>query len=522
MKRRRFLALLLALVLLSGCSPKPAAPAEAEPDSAASEEPEQSEPAASGEAEEAAPHTFSLAYEPATGFNPYRCISQTNRTVISLLYEPLFTVDSNFHAAPYLCASYTSTGDGRTHTIRLRPNVTFSDGSPLTASDVAASLRAAMGSGYYGGRLRRVSAISVVSDTELTISTNAAVGALDALLSVYIVKSGTEGADIPTGTGPYAAEDDKLRRTAWWRGQTPVPAEEFIRLVAADTPTAVRDNFEYGLADLVCTDPNAGTRVAYHSDFELWDNATTVMQYIGFNLNSPVFGYSAIRAALTHAINREAIVSETAAGFASAASLPASPNAACYNRQLAERYALNEGAFRKLLDSCDVSDITGDDGILEFYTDTGIQPLSGTMIVCLSSDQRVAAAQEVVNTLNERGFDLTLSPLEYNDYTAALEQGAFDLYYGEVRLSPDFDLSEFFNEGGSLCYGSIADAAAAPLCARAVENAGNAYDLHREIMDRGLLCPVLFKVYAIYTARGRVAGLTPCLDGVFLQPIPNG
>jgi len=519
MRHRRFLALLLALALLGGCSSAPAVPAEEEPEPAAAEEPEQPEPDAP---EEAPPHAFSLAYEPSTSFNPYRCVSQTNRTVLSLLYEPLFTVDSSFHAAPYLCASITSTGDGRTHTLRLRPNVTFSDGSPLTASDVAASLRAAMGSAYYGGRLRRVSAISVVSDTELTISTSAAVGALDALLSVYIVKAGTEGEDVPTGTGPYAAAGDSLRRTAWWRAETPVPAEESIRLVAADTPTAVRDNFEYGLADLVCSDPNAGTRVAYHSDFELWDNATTVMQYIGFNLNSPVFGNSAIRTSLTHAINREAIVSETAAGFALAAVLPASPNAACYSRQLAERYALDEGAFRELLDSSGVSDITDDDGILEYYTETGIQPLSGTMIVCLSSDQRVAAAQAVVNELNEYGFDLTLKPLEYADYADALEQGMFDLYYGEVRLSPDFDLSEFFNEGGSLCYGSIADPAAASLCARAVENAGNAYDLHREIMDRGLLCPVLFKVYAIYTARGRVAGLTPCLDGVFLRPIPNG
>ncbi len=522
MRRRRFLALLLVLALLAGCSSTPEEPVETEPDT-----PEETAPGETARPEEpapeqAAPHTFSLAYEPSRGFNPYQCTTQTNRTVLSLLYEPLFTVDSNFHASPYLCASYTSTGDGRTHTLRLRPNVTFSDGSPLTASDVAASLRAAMGSNYYGQRLRHVSTISVVSDTELTISTDAAVGALDALLSVYIVKSGTEGVDIPTGTGPYAAEGDSLRRTAWWRAQTPIPAEEMIRLVAADTPTAVRDNFEYGLADLVCTDPNAGTRVAYHSDFELWDNATSVMQYIGFNLNSPVFSYSAIRASLTHAINREAIVSETAAGFASAAILPASPNAACYSRQLAERYGPDESAFSALLDSCDVSDITGDDGILEFYTETGIQPLSGTMIVCLSSDQRVAAAQAVVNTLNERGFDLTLKPLEYEDYVEALEQGSFDLYYGEVRLSPDFDLSEFFNEGGSLSYGSIADAVAAPLCARAVENAGNAYDLHREIMDRGLLCPVLFKVYAIYTARGLVTGLTPCLDGVFLQPIPNG
>lgn len=141
------------------------------------------------------------------------------------------------------------------------------------------------------------------------------------------------------------------------------------------------------------------------------------------------------------------------------------------------------------------------------------------MIVCMNSDQRVAAAQAVVDSLNAQGFDLTLRALEYDSYVAALKNGNFDLYYGEVRLSPDFDLSAFFNEGGSLSYGGCADAKAAQLCAQARENAGNAYDLHQEIMDRGLLCPVLFKVYAIYSARGRVTNLTPCLDGVFLQPM---
>ena len=513
MRRRRVLALLLCAFLISGCAPRTAdgPDAQARPVALSEARPEDDNVLSS--------RIFSLACAPDAGFNPYRCTVQSNRTVLSLLYEPLFTVDSSFHAAPYLCESYTSTGDGRTHTLTLRNGVTFSDGSHLRASDVDASIRAAMGSPYYGGRLDHISTITVSSDLELVITTDVAVGVLDSLLNIYVVKASTVNDSIPIGTGPFVSAGDNLHRTGWWRGRAPILTAGTVRLVAAETPNAVRDSFEYGLADLACADPNAGVQMAYHSDYELWDNTTTVMQYIGFNRSSPVFCYESLRRAVSHGIDREAIVSGTAAGFASAAVLPASPNAACYSHQLAENYDRDEAAFRADLEERSVSDLTGADGVLEFYNDYGIQALEGEMIVCMSSDQRVEAAQAVVDSLNAQGFDLTLRALEYENYVAALENGNFDLYYGEVRLSPDFDLSAFFTEKGSLSYGGCADAAAARLCAQAMENSGNAYDLHQEIMDRGLLCPVLFKVYAIYSARGRVTNLTPCLDGVFLQPI---
>ena len=50
-----------------------------------------------------------------------------------------------------------------------------------------------------------------------------------------------------------------------------------------------------------------------------------------------------------------------------------------------------------------------------------------------------------------------------------------------------------------------------------MENSGNFYDLHRLIMDEGLLCPILFKTRAVMTDRGSVSGLTPAPVNVFYQ-----
>ena len=59
--------------------------------------------------------------------------------------------------------------------------------------------------------------------------------------------------------------------------------------------------------------------------------------------------------------------------------------------------------------------------------------------------------------LNDLGFNITVKSMEYTEYKNALLQGNFDLYYGEVRLSPNFDLSPFFGATGTLNYGSLSD-----------------------------------------------------------------
>ena len=508
-------ALMLALLLLAGCAAEPAADTATPPQDSAAEK-ESVQDSAAGEA---AVQPFALAYEPDESLNPYRCMALSNRVILSLLYEPLFSVDASFVAQPYLCQDYTVSGDGRTHTLTLREGVTFSDGTQLTGADVVASLQAARDSAYYGDRLQHVTSISAPSELTVSLTTDIACGTLPSLLNIYIAKASTVDQDLPTGTGPYAASGMQLTASRWWRGETlPVDAET-ISLLRVDSAADIRDQFEYGAVTLACADPNTGSRISYHSDFELWNNNTTVMQFIGFNLNSPVFVYSSLRSAVTYAVDRESIVTDTAGGFATAATLPVSPYSSGYNAELAGRYAYDPAALLTALKDSGVADHAGEDGILDVFTEDGTQALTGTMIVCLSSEQRVAAAQAVVDALNSRGFQLTLETLEYDEYLSALQNGQFDLYYGEVRLSPDFDLSPFFESGGSLSYGSIADAALASLCTQATENAGNAYDLHEAVMERGMLCPVLFKTYAIYSARGRITNLSPCLDGVFTKPI---
>jgi len=53
------------------------------------------------------------------------------------------------------------------------------------------------------------------------------------------------------------------------------------------------------------------------------------------------------------------------------------------------------------------------------------------------------------------------------------------------------------------------------LCLQALENHGNYFTLHKQIMDQGLLIPVLFRNYAIFTDRGVIPDLAPARDNLF-------
>ena len=126
---RKIIAALLAAALclgLAGCglAPEPEVPPTPTPSATPAPEPAE----------------FALACYPSAGFHPITGTNRTNLNLAGLVYEGLFELDQEFQVHNVLCASYTVSEDGLIWSFRLRPGVTFSDGSALTAADVVSSL----------------------------------------------------------------------------------------------------------------------------------------------------------------------------------------------------------------------------------------------------------------------------------------------------------------------------------------------------------------------------------------------
>lgn len=444
---------------------------------------------------------MSLAYYPGRSLNPLQSSDHTNRTLFSLLYQSLFVVDAEYAVYPVLCKNYSQSRDMRTYTFYLE-EATFSDGSALTAADVAASLRAAKKSGYYSGRFGFVKDISA-GDGAVTVTLETPYENFPLLLDVPILKKDQVSDGRPLGTGPYYYEDfddDGLRlrrRKDWWcEAQLPMTAER-IRLVTGQNAAQLRDEFEFSGLSLVCTDPGAESYVDFHSDYELWDSENGIFLYLACNSDSPVLGKKSIRSALTYAIDRDYIAEEYYRGFAYGTALPASPQSPCYSTALAKDVRFDASKLKQAVT----------DGALD----------ENTVVFLVNTDDgvRLRVARTIAQTLTACGLKVTMSELDGQAYRKALQEGKYDLYLGQTKLSANMDLSAFFEKEGSLNFGGISDPAIYALCLDSLANSGNYYTLHQKILEDGMLCPILFRSNAIFTQRGAFSELNPARDSVF-------
>ena len=136
-------------------------------------------------------------------------------SLYALVYESLVVIDDDGIPQPHLAESWSETGDGKTWTFTLRENITFSDGTPLTAEDVVrsgqwildlAKNEEASDNGFYANIRYIVESFS--ARDERTVEVKAArpyYGLLYSMTFPVIPASQVDLAN-PVGTGPYVIE----------------------------------------------------------------------------------------------------------------------------------------------------------------------------------------------------------------------------------------------------------------------------------------------------------------------------
>ncbi len=77
-------------------------------------------------------------------FDPALSTDAPSIAAIDLVFTGLVQFDNNLRVQPQLAASYQLASDGLTWTFHLKPNLKFSDGTPLTSADVAYSINRAL------------------------------------------------------------------------------------------------------------------------------------------------------------------------------------------------------------------------------------------------------------------------------------------------------------------------------------------------------------------------------------------
>ena len=127
---------------------------------------------------------------------------------------------------------------------------------------------------------------------------------------------------------------------------------------------------------------------------------------------------------------------------------------------------------------------------------------------------RRAAAQEVAASLTNSRLTVTVEAVPWDTFIARLQNGQFDLYYGECRLTADWDVSALVGAEGSLNYSGYESEYTQQLlqsCRTARDNSRSAAltALWRQLLEDVPFTPVCFKSVSVLTTAGVVEGLTP-------------
>lgn len=498
-----------------------------------------------------AAQSFSLGYYKGEGLHPYTCSNTTNQNLMGLIYEPLFAIDQTFAAEPCLAKSCTiqvtsasgseeekdTEGDASetgtegdetdqkdaskeekkkeqprskiagktTCTIQLRDDVTFSDGTSLSAEDVVYSLEQAKGKGsIYRERLSDVTSITASGSTTVVIEINAADAAFDSLLDIPIISR--SGGSNPIGTGPYVLNTKKgeavsmTRNTNWWQEGT-LPADT-ITLYAADDSDMMIFGFGSGSISMVNTDLTGTNALSYTGDYNVVDYPTTSMLYVGCNTHSGPCQNQSFRQALYYVFDRDTLATKMLSGHAEPTVLPVSPKSKLYDEKLAETYAWSEETAKKKLA----------DG--HYYNQTL------KLIVNKESAFKTAFAEEMKKELEAIGIKVQVEALAWDEFADALDERSFDLYLGEVKLKSNFDLTAVIGSNGNLNYGGYQDKDLEKLLTKfqtadKASRAAAAKNLYKAVADAAATIPLCFKNQSALTHWSANASIAPTQQNLF-------
>lgn len=501
---------LCAVLLLCGCEqpgPQPTPSGTAAPTPTAPPEPVR----------------FSLGYDPAASLHPITGDSQVNQELTGLVYQGLYELDNTFAPQPVLARDASVSEDGLTWVFSLAAGVVFSDGTPLTALHAAASLEAARTAPGYAARLTGVVSVTAGEDGAVYVALSAPNGNLPALLDIPIVLEQEPAEDsavppAPLGTGYYRYEQSGdrlyLQVNPHHRDAAALPYSVISLTPASETGERIAA-FDSGEVTAVTTDFASPYALGYSSSYEVSDYPTTLMLYAGFNASDGVCRSPLVRQAFSRVLDREELVRVLLSGHGDPAALPVSPLCGDYSKAAAARLEYDPDAAAGLLAEAGYT-VNEEDGLLYDRKD----PVEVRLLVNSDNDVRQAVARQLSDALTQLGVTVTVVHLPWDDFTAALSAGEFDLYLGEVRLPGTFDPAAVLT--GELNYGGFESeeltlALAQWQAARGNGRARAAAALWEQFVQDAPIATVCFKQGSLLMRWGMASNLRPTRANPFYQ-----
>ncbi len=361
------------------------------------------------------PIRFAIAQAPLN-LDPRYATDAASERVNRLIYRSLIDFDKSAKPKPDLATWVEISPIQYRFTLlnsREQPNSVFHDNTLLMAQDVVATyqsfsqLKDSPNSAEFSN-IRRVEALNdnVVDFYLKQPDTNFVAKLMIGILPQALIKAGHDFAHQPLGSGP-------LKFVSWKNNlqlQRVADQQDFILSEVKD-PTVRVLKLMRGEADLLQGDlpPELVKYLQKQNNIKVQSSIGANFSYIGFNLRDPVLSKLAVREAIAHALDRQAIIQQAMVKGTREAGAILPPEHWAGNQNLSA-YDYNPKLARELLQQAGIK-----------------LPLK--LVYKTSTDaQRVRLATMMQAQMREAGIELEIRSLDWGTFFSDIKQGNFQLY----------------------------------------------------------------------------------------------
>jgi len=394
--------------------------------------------------------------------NPIVSSTKYDRLVAIYLYTPLIHLDVNLQPIPGLAEKWEISPDGKQYTFHLNPKATFSDGTPVRASDVLFTLKKiidpASEAAQIAGGFEKLdlAATRVVDDHTIVVGFKEVqapqiVRFNDVLtLPEHAYAQGDfrgGWADRAVSCGPYALvrrvpgkEIVLQRRKDWWG--PPVYIDTVLLKIITDDKTAWGavqrgDIDETYISSDVWQMESRRPELQKIIDFRRFYMLT--YNFVAWSNRHPILGDRRVRRALAMCIDLQSIINNLYHGTARAMNGPFTPDEFAYNPDVPV-IQYNPLEAQRTLNSLGWVD-TDHDGIL----DKDGKPFKFDMIIPGGNAASSPFAQLFQSELKKIGVQMNIVSLDTGAFMQRVTGGNFESADLAWDLDPDPDPFALFH-----------------------------------------------------------------------------
>ena len=393
-------------------------------------------------------YNYSDSLDPATNVNSSWCGTRYGIT------ECLFKFDNEVIAQPNICDTYRVSDDYKVWTLHIRENVFFSNGKPVTASAVKASIerlyektdaqKGGTGNSNPEIYLKYKSIVADDKENTVTITCETPTANLTGILAYpYFSIIDAEVADSEIiGTGPYCVKNintgisiDMIKNEYYWNGEAAYDSVTIIFIEDSATKSMALQSGDIDLAENITTISDLD-KLATDNKYYISTSAgvRTGNSYINFN---GILKNDTLRKAIIMSLDSKTMCDVTVGGMYTSG-FSVLPSSLSYNYdKLINPYPYNTLKAEQMLDNAGIIDTNGD----------GIRELDGENIninyIAYSSRNLNDFAEAIALQLNKIGIKVTVTVCDYDTATALQNAGEFDLITANTTTVGTGDPQDF-------------------------------------------------------------------------------